>query len=237
MIFPKTKISSSLYNSYKNCPYGFYLTVVLELQQKEGPALALGSMWDLMFKEFHEGNDPFEAVKQNKDLWSNPATKQQIDHMGICRKWLEEYSKNPYKFEKAKFNVGYGIPLVHPFTKEVLEFPVSGYLDGIDLKTPLVDGIEVKTTRENYTQQRVDTEFQATMYIYYMYYTYQQLFPLHYIVFNKKTGKVEKFTTTRTLEDFAKMFDDLKQFIENVKSEKFLRNSDHPFYCPCRELG
>lgn len=237
MKFPKKRISASLYNSYKSCPLGFKLTVVDELWQKEGPALKMGSMFDLMFKILHEGKDPYEALKKKKELWSKDPTKDEIKHFTLCRKLIEEYKKNPDKFTKPEFDVYFEIPFVHPFTKEELEFPINGFLDGLDKLGGSVSGIEVKTTSENWSQERVDTEVQATMYIYYMYKKYNGIYPLNYIVFNKKTLVIERFTATRTLKDFANLFDKMKEFIQDVKDEKFDKNFNHAFYCPCRELA
>lgn len=242
MEFFRDKISASLYNSYYACPLAFKLIHIDGFWPKEGPALALGSMWDEMFKAFHKKEDPYEAVKAKKDkhgrniLWSTPPTELQMKHMGMCRKWMEEYSKKPDKLTQPKFDIGFGIPLIRA-NGDTLKCKVSGYMDGLDiLSESKVHGIEVKTTTEPWTQERADTEIQATIYIYYMFVTYGKLFPIEYIVFNKKDYSINRFITTRTLYDFDQLFMKLEQFIKDVEAEKFRKNPNHPFWCSCRTL-
>lgn len=238
MLFPKETISASLVNGYNSCPRGFYLTVVKGYQPPKGPALSLGSMWDLMFKSFHEGKDPLETAKKN--LLSKPPTKQEITDFQLCSKLMEEYKKQPSNFVKPQFDVKFKTDLVNPQTKEVIEYPLFGYLDGKDVTPFEVRGIEVKTTSYDsnhewgYTQKKVDTEIQADIYCYHLYKDCHQERPeMDYIVFNKKTKEITRLTTSRTQEDFIKLFNTIKTFIENVRAEKFDANPNHPRFCPC----
>jgi hypothetical protein len=239
MIFPRSKISSSLVNLYLNCPLAFKLTVIDGLEAKEGPALKQGSMFDEAFKAYHQNKDPYEAIRAHvnklgkKDLWSEPPTKLQIQHMGVVRKLMDKYSLNPQKFKKPNFDVGYGVPLINPTNGEILRAEVSGYLDGLDTD----EIIEVKTTSEDWTQERADTELQATMYTYYVYFKYNKLLPVKYIVFNKKNLNIQVFITRRSIDDFANLYTILDKFIDDVEAEKFNRNPNHPYYCSCRELA
>lgn len=238
MVFPKSTISASLVNSYNSCPRGFYLTVVKGYQPPKGPALSMGTMWDLMFKSYHEGKDPLEVAKKN--LLSKPPTKQELIDFQLSSKIMTEYHKNPVKFVKPQFDVKFSCQLENPETKEVIEYPLFGYLDGMDITPFEVRGIEVKTTSYDsnhewgYTQQKVDTEVQADIYCYYLFKNHSQVNPeMDYIVFNKKTKEMTRLTTRRTQDDFVKLFNKIKQFVEDVKAEKFEMNPHHPRFCAC----
>ena len=242
------KISASLISSYYNCPRAFKLIEVDGFIAKEGPALALGNMWDEMFKAFHRGEDPYNKIKTELDkfgrkkYYDDTPTALQLEHLGQCRIWMEEYKKHPLSLNNPKFDVGFGIPLVHPHSGEQLKYLVSGYMDGLDDRgRRKFKGIEVKTTTKPYIQNQVDNAIQATIYIYYMFVEHKEMFPLEYVVFNKKVKTatkdkkiIERFTTTRNPVDFIDLFETLKQFIEDVEADKFDANPDHPFWCSCR---
>jgi len=234
MKFPLTKISASTLNCYLQCPFAFKLLYIDGYEAKVGKALDIGSMFDLMFKSFHLRKDPYETCK-NK-FFSNPPSQDEIDNFAVAKKLLEKYKLLPHLFVCPEFDIGFGIHC--SFKEGKAKIKLTGYLDGID-STPIGKiGIEVKTTTENWTKERVDKELQATIYAYYLYVTYNIEKPLiNYIVFNKKTLEKQEFLTTRNKTDFDNLFEIIDQFIKDVEDENFDKNPNHPFYCQCRTLS
>jgi PD-(D/E)XK nuclease superfamily len=229
MKFPLKKISASSINCYLNCPLSFKLIYIDGYEPEAGKALDIGSIFDLMFKSFHEGKDPYEEAK--KKFFSNPPTQEEIDNYSVGKKLIDKYKLSPHLFISPKFDIGFGIH----YTPGIR---LTGYLDGIDNTLIGTIGIEVKTTTNNWTQEKVDEQLQATIYAYYLHLTYKIDRPLiTYLVFNKKTLQCQKFLAKRDKTDFEKMFKTIDRFIADVEAERFDRNPNHPYYCACRKLS
>lgn len=221
MKFPRTSISASLINCYIDCPLGFKLTVIDELMVEEGPALEIGSMVDEMFKAFHKGKDPYAEGK--KKFLNGRFTKQTINNFGIARKLIDAYVKDADKFVNPEFDIRFEVPIIKPSTNERIDgITLKGFCDGFD------DGAikELKTTSEPYTQERVDFALQGTIYAYGKWVEDRKIYPVDYIVIGKKTKKVDRFRTTRTLQDFDNLFETIKMFIADVEAENFDPNPD-----------
>lgn len=232
MKFPRNSISASLINCYNDCPKGFYLTVIEELMAEEGPALEIGSIFDFMFKEYHEGRDWLKTAKN--EYFKGKFPKERIDNFGKARELMEVYCKDPDHFIDPSFNIRFEVPIVNPITEEKIEgVTLKGFLDGREgerLK-------ELKSTTEPYTQERVDKAIQGKIYSYGIYMLEKEIYPVDWIVVGKKVKRVDRFTTEYTLEDFSDLFDTIKEFIANVEAEKFDPNPNHPFWCMCRKLN
>jgi hypothetical protein len=198
---------------------------------EEGPALEIGSILDFMFKKYHEGKDWLEEAK--KKYFKGKYSKDRIKNFGESRKLMEVYLKDPDKFVKPTFDIRFDVPIMHPTTKEIIpDVVLKGYLDGFDQKRIK----ELKSTTQPYTQQRVDEAIQATIYCYGKWALEGEIYPIDYIVIGKKTLSVDRFTTERTLNDLENLFYTIKEFIANVEAEKFDKNPNHSFFCPCRKL-
>lgn len=235
MQFPKKTISASTITSYYDCPLQWKLINIDGLQPKMGDALEIGSIFDLMVKEFHSGRDPYEAA-QKKFLGLRPS-KLQINHFGLCRKLLEEYAKNPYTFTHPQFDVRFKLTLTHPDSGKAIEYPLSGFLDGLDTVIGGVRVVEYKTSGKDYTQQQIDESVQADIYGYYAYrQTGADRIDIDYVVANKAKKTFQFLNTYRTKEHFIKLFDKVEKFIDDVRQEKFDQNPNHPFWCQCKTL-
>lgn len=231
MKFPRTDISASLINCYMDCPLGFKLTVIDELWVPEGPALQLGSMVDEMFKAFHKGKDPIETAK--KKFLSGKFNKETINNFADAKKLFAIYEKDPDKFDKPTFDIRFQVPIINPITNEAIQgITLKGYLDGFDSGRIK----ELKTSADDYTQERVDHALQAKIYSYGLYQLEKKIYPVDYIVIGKKSKQVGRLTYTPSLEDFAILFETIKMFIADVEAENFDPNPDHPFWCACRRL-
>lgn len=229
MVFPREKISASLLNLYLDCPKAFKLTVIDGFLPPEGPALQIGSMFDLMFKSFHTGVDPYKATLEKYNL-SDELTKKNYE---IARSLMESYKTKPFSFKNPKFDIGFKIPIKNIRTGEELPYFLTGWLDGEEEDGTI---IEAKTTSADYTQEQVDDAIQGSIYAYYKWFTSGSIPPIKYVVFNKKTKKQQLINTRRTKDDLYMLFNIIKQFIKDVEDEKFDRNPGHSFWCPCRKL-
>jgi len=238
MLFPLKKISASSINAYLSCPLGFKLTAIDGLIMKEGPALELGSMFDLMFKLFHQKLPVEEIYEQTKSkFFSKVPTKQQIKNFGVARNLIENYKTKSHQFYNPKFDIGFGINISEIVNRDI---KLTGYLDALDITPIGVIGKEVKTCGKtgDWNQERVDKEIQSKIYRYYLHKEYNIELPkLQYIVFNKDTFKKQEFTCNTKPGEFEGLFETIKGFISDVEAEKFKRNPNHPFYCPCRQLS
>lgn len=231
MKFPFNRVSASAINAYNDCPRGYYITAILELMTEEGPALEIGSILDFMFKQYHEGKDWLKEAKKKYLNGKFPTSR--IKNFGQARELMEVYSLNPDTFVNPSFDIKIEVPIINPITEEKIEgIVLKGYLDGFDQGRIK----ELKSTTQPYDQQRVDEAIQATIYAYGKYMTDGEIYPIDYIVLGKKTKVVDRFTTTRTLDDFDKLFNIIKKFIKNVEAEKFNKNPNHAFYCVCRKI-
>lgn len=231
MKFPRTSISASLINAYIDCPLGWKLTVIDELMVEDGPALQIGSMVDEMFKSYHKGKDPFAAGK--KKFLTGRFNKDTINNFGIARKLIEVYVQNPDTFVNPKFDIRFEVPIVNPITNERIEgITLKGFLDGFDSGRIK----ELKTSADPYTQERVDYALQAKIYSYGLYALEKVVYPVDYIILEKKAKKVSRLSTSPSLQDYAILVETIKMFIADVEAENFEPNPDHPFWCPCRKL-
>ena len=212
MKFPFDSINQSMITQYLDCPLAFKLIYIDELMQPESPALEIGSMFDKMFKAYHQ-KQKYPEFKDDENLRKTS-------------KLMKAYELNPDYFVSPKFDIGFKVDL--PGT----DIKLRGTLDGLSD----VEIIEVKTTSESYDQLRVDTAFQATAYTYGMYMTYKKMFPVRYVVINKKTYDIQRLLTTRTESDFQSMFTKIKSFIKGVEDEQFKVNENHQVWCACKRI-
>lgn len=231
MKFPKKTISASFMGAYMSCPYGFYLTAIKGYQPPTTAALLTGSMFDLMFKEFHEGRDYKEAARLKYLVDGDVETTRLF---AVARKLMEKYEQNPEFLVKPEFDLRFEIDFENPLTGEKIpDIKLKGFLDGLET-LPYIEGIEVKTTGLPYTQQQIDESIQADFYCYYIFTLGVENPRMKYIVFNKKTEEIQVLYTERTKEDLARTFNKVKQFILDVEVERFEKNPNCPFYCPHR---
>lgn len=232
MNFPRKTISASLISAYYNCPLEWKLINVDGLIPKVGDALDIGSMFDLAVKLHHKDEDPFKAIEEKFSHLENYKK-----HLKLIRQLYLAYSFAPYNFTHPTFDVGFKITLDHPITGEIIQFPLTGFLDALDTIDGGAHVVEYKTSSAPYTQQQVDESIQATIYSYYIYKTLGVVEPIvHYIVADKKSKTIQVLQTTRSIEDFCDLFEKVKQFIIDVESEKFDKNINHPFWCQCEKL-
>jgi hypothetical protein len=71
------------------------------------------------------------------------------------------------------------------------------------------------------SQKKVDELKQPTFYVWAYYMLTNKILPFYYEIVDKKTGRVSMLKTIRGLEHFDLLFEDLKNFIEEVKIGDF----------------
>ena len=235
MQFPRKTISASLINGYYDCPLQWKKLNIDGLIPPYSKALECGSMFDLMVKSFHENKDPYEEAKAK--YLKGKSSKDTIEQYGIARKLMESYITNPLKLEHTRFDVRFKVSLEHPETGKVIEYPLTGFLDGLETIDGGAEIIEYKTTSKDYTQEQVDTSLQGDIYAYYLFRNFGIEEPvIRYVVGNKGSRKFQHLTTKRTKQNFIKLFDTVEKFIEDVRAERFEMNPKHPFWCICKKL-
>jgi CRISPR/Cas system-associated exonuclease Cas4 (RecB family) len=141
---PKYRVTDL--EKYRRCPYCFNLGYNLGIEQQDSENLLIGKTLHDNIERYHKGKPPKDDtmlirkwLKQYKEIYTDP-------HHDICEKRME-------------------IELVDPFTGESLGARMSLRID------VQIDGriCEHKTSKRRYTQEDVDTHFQATAYDYVYY--------------------------------------------------------------------
>lgn len=202
--------SASRLKQYALCPQLYYYTYELWLIQRPSSAMALGTRYHAMLRQFYN-NEPMEELSPTKDatlialLWKNklfPINGQIID-------------------TEKRFEI---------ILDDIM---IRGVFDRLDTDRT----IEYKTTSKDYTSEDVDN-FQTDIYILARYMLMNELLPMDYYVNNKVKAKTKKYKpqtirVERTVEDLEKMKNKIVDTVHKILNKEF-KPTPWPqcLYCP-----
>jgi CRISPR/Cas system-associated exonuclease Cas4 (RecB family) len=232
-------LSVSSIEKYETCPRMWkykYIDKEMELGSK---ALDIGKMVHGGIEKINNGEDIEDVTKFLKKKILINLEKDVVETFRLVRRCVNAYAESKLDGEVIASEAQYKMKLRNSKGEEI-PIPFLGYID-----RTLVDGIdEYKTTGEDYTQEKVDTSYQATIYSFFFLQEMGKLpDKIRYWVVNKKKilksidYKPQILITKRTQEDIDKAFDKTKQILEKILNEEFPVNvGTQCYWCPFRKL-
>ncbi len=122
-------------------------------------------------------------------------------------------------YEYVEGGIYQGVP-EYKFTAHIkhLPVPVTGFFDLLerDSEQNPLGVIEFKSTAANWTQERVDTEIQGTLYWCAFWSLFRQLPHCTYVVFDLPRAQVLRFETKRTKEECLELLDMMNRIYEEM---------------------
>lgn len=204
--------SASKLKSYSLCPQLFFWTYELGLIQRPSSAMALGTRYHAMLRQFYN-NEPIEWL-------SEEPTKD-----AVLKSLLEKNRLYPI--------TGQIVDTEYRFEIILNDLIIRGVFDRLDTDRT----IEYKTTSKDYTSEDVDN-FQTDIYILARYMLMWELLPMDYHVNNKIKAKTKKYKpqvirVVRELEDLDWMKKKIVETIHKILNKEF-KPTPWPvcLYCP-----
>ena len=132
--------------------------------------------------------------------------------------------------EVVSVNEAFAVPLIDA-AGQVLEKPLIGEIDCVVRKSAELTLVDWKTSARRWPRGQADKSLQPTVYLY----AWRQLrgadAPMRFdVAVKNKTPVVEQHATTRTVDQFHRMVELVKQAEKMIAAEHFLP-SEQGFYC------
>lgn len=156
---------------------------------------------------------------------ARPLAKRAMSHLAAPGEIIE--TGIPFALAERRIS----IKLKHPYTGKEIALPFSIVMDGIRLAQPGRGIYDLKTSSVSWNQRMADTDIQASLYLYAWWQLTNELLPFSFIVVRKRPGPRTKpiqplLTTTRTVDDFATLWDEFADVVEQILSA-----TKYPCYC------
>jgi hypothetical protein len=240
-------MSHSKIKSWKYCPAQFYRQYILQLEPYN-PKFEFGTNYHKMVEMYHKRLDrDYERNHRTgeiiRDAAGRPVREYIFDPESVKfytdifpPDWFDATEQTPLELLDAlEIEPGpvvekrYSLRLEHPFTGKVLPVPMTMIIDGIRVNE--LSATDHKTSITAYSQNLVDNDPQATMYLYGLWQMTGMLWKFNFVVARKSPGPRTKplqdpITTTRTVEQFAALHEDLSAAIEEILTAR-----SYPCYC------
>ena len=233
----KDHISVSQINLYMACSLKYKFAYIDELPKPFKPAglafgIAIHSAIEWFHKQRFEGvkvkashlleifEADWQAVNTDHVLYKNGETTKSL--LGLGFSLLQIYFANSNGNKILKVESAFETALIEPKTKQRLELPLAGRFDLIEEGPVIVD---LKTAARKCSQSDADANLQLTGYSYVYYLKTGTLPDLRLDVLLKtKSPKLEKLSTSRTIQDFRAFFLLAKQILKGIRSNVFFPN-------------
>lgn len=251
--------SYSAITQYLSCPLRYYFQRILRLPQATiSSSLVFGSAVHSALATYHH------ALKVGEDL------HRKYIHLALTSTWSDENQQVPVQFKDGETKedlINQGIHLVDLYLDrepprgivaveqeiicpvfnsrgEYLEAPLVAIADLITRDGERVLVQEFKTAAKAYSEKDVAASLQASCYVQAVREMRGYHASIEYTVFIKtKTPKIQTLTTSRTVEDLARLGDIIEQVDQAVQLgifypvESTMNCSTCPYRQPCREWG
>jgi len=237
-------LSASSIELYETCPWCWKAQYVDKLMGIPSKALDIGKYVHDGLRNFHTKRPILDEIKAKLLLTSN---KENIETFGKIRRMVESYIQfynkakpnDPIKQRSLTVEEKFKYPIRNSKGKEV-GVDIIGLMD----RTTDTGIIEYKTTSEPYTQERVDTSFQATIYSYAYKMMKKRDGIVNFVVFNKNEKNqdhiINSFQTSRTAQQLDEMFDKCYEIKSKIDNDMFEPNYDddkgHKYWSQFRDL-
>lgn len=176
-------------------------------------------------REYHDEVDNYHKGKDyNKSLIKPYTDVFKKDYRKQSEVWISGYDgvyltfKKPVfpEFKVKNYSKDSNIAPSPPEMKVTLvktPLPVKGKIDGI------CDGFlaDLKYMSGRMSQRQANESGQATFYLWWYYSRFKKIVPFVYNCVDKKTNRVAVIKTTRTFEDFYKLFLKINNFLKEVE--------------------
>jgi putative RecB family exonuclease len=241
--------SFSALNQFVNiCSLQYYFDRIAKLPKAFTPvSLSFGSAFHRAMEWMHlirkEGGQPKESEARDifRDLWSRQVTEDK--HIRFDEEITEDTCSAQGADLVAAFmnaldpeeqvisvNEAFAVPLIDA-QGNVLERPMVGELDCRVSRNGKVTIVDWKTSAKRWPKKQADKSLQPTVYLYAEYQLHKMDVPVRFdVVVKNKAPVVERYVTTRTVDQFHRMVELVKMVERMIASEHFLP-SEQGFYC------
>ncbi|MBW2063370.1 MAG: PD-(D/E)XK nuclease family protein [Deltaproteobacteria bacterium] len=247
-------LSASQINLYLQCGLKYKFQYIDRLPRPFKPSgLAFGSVIHSTLEWFHKerlrGNAHSleKLIKVFETDWFSQTVETEIrykngeaekDLLIIGRQMLTQYFHSNH-LRPVAAEVPFNLPLIEPFTGEVLRPTLEGVIDLVETGHVLV---EFKTSAKTMNSDDLQDSHQLTCYAY----AYEMLFQarpkvIKVLDFVKtKTPKIVPFETRRGKRDFQRLFHIAKEMLNGISSGVFIPKAsfmckDCEYEGPCKE--
>jgi putative RecB family exonuclease len=245
---PRKNFSASKIDLFKSCPLKYKFKYVDKIEKKEenAPSLTMGITYhkameyiyfciankikidlDMCDKIVDEELDRSMCSYMSDIEWNEFVSKLKM----IVRKYTNRRNKQtPLVIDgNIMSEVEFNVPMINPLTNEKLDnVYLIGFMDMIDENYKIID---FKTSSKAYSQDKVDTAMQMTVYSY----AFRQMFnitesALEFDVAIKREAsksnpngepEFKNYTTFRTLNSHNVLFNTIKAIIKSEESGVF----------------
>ena len=241
--------SFSALNQYLNiCALQYAFDRVYRLEKAFTPvSLSFGSTFHRAMEWMHlvrkEGGQPKENEARDlfRDLWSRQVKEDK--HIRFDEEITEDTCSAQGADLVAAFlkaadpeeqviavNEAFAVPLIDA-QGHVLEKPMVGELDCRVSKAASMTVVDWKTSSRRWPKDQAEKSLQPTVYLYGYRQLHAQDVPMRFdVVVKNKTPVVERYVTTRTVDQFNRMVELVKLAESMIAAEHFLPN-EQSFYC------
>lgn len=229
-------LSVSCITTYQTCPRMFEFQYIKKAMGLPSKALDIG-------KYVHEGIELFNSKKDWETILKKKVlvkmNDENVETFRLVRRIVKAYERNPIEGETVQNEVKCEFVLENS-TGEKIPLPFLGFIDRMTKRGI----VEYKTTGEDYTQEKVDTSLQATIYSYFFYkITNEYPQDITYWIANKKeVMKKDDYIpqiliTCRSQADVDSCFQEVKSVYDMIIENKFDVNvGDSCYWCSYRQL-
>lgn len=241
------RFSPSMMITYLNCPLSFYYQYIakIKLPQKQ-IHLVFGSAVHLAVEAIFEDKDPFKPFEEEFDK-KKLLDEEKLEHeiyIKLGYEMIRNYIK-VYPTLNRLYNLSDGVSelyirrkLIHPYTGEETDLPISGRIDRL---TDSGKVVEYKTSKKKWSKEDMGYKMQTLLYNLW-YYTEKGVMPEEtvYIILLKKykqQGRGETYqviTKHCTIDELASTFDEVQLILQKINNNEFERPKGwHPKWCDC----
>ena len=216
------------------CPYAYRLWYIEGIKPFTKIKMAEGTLIHSLFADYLKGNDCIDTLES---FYADPLNKRDSDIDKVISDFYYLVDNTPIKNAK-EIELEVTADIVDPLTLEVCnDDKLFGYIDIVTEDGTIVD---LKTVFRKPMENAVSLDMQLT---FYAYCYWQNNFDIKdkfkvallYLVRTKQPNLIYQ-ETEKSMKDMQSIFDMLCTVTEQIKKEKFYRNTNNCYMCDYQPL-